>query len=128
MATVPGRLARIRGSLTRREWARAGGLAGTVIGLNVLGWGMLAFAVSGHYHVTGKETFGFGTGHIDVTNSGGTPRSSSSFFASQASFIARWYTSVARAFPRISIGVIKSGARVSVSTSRGRDPGTMRWR
>jgi high-affinity nickel-transport protein len=67
MAAVPGRLLRIRNGLTPSEWARTGGMAATVVGLNVLGWGMLAAAVSGHYHVTGKETFGFGTGILAYT-------------------------------------------------------------
>jgi hypothetical protein len=27
-------------------------MAATIIGLNVLGWGMLAAVVGGHYHIT----------------------------------------------------------------------------
>jgi nickel/cobalt transporter (NiCoT) family protein len=38
-----------------------------VVGLNVLGWIMLAAAVSGHYHITSKEIFGFGTGILAYT-------------------------------------------------------------
>src|SRR5450755_4525924 len=67
MAAVPARLVKIRNALTPSEWARTGGMAGAVVGLNVLGWGMLAAAVGGHYHVTGKETFGFGTGILAYT-------------------------------------------------------------
>src|SRR6516162_2891447 len=57
-----GRLAGVRNALTPREWARAGAMAATIIGLHVLGWGMLAAAASGHYHMTGTQLFGFGTG------------------------------------------------------------------
>jgi high-affinity nickel-transport protein len=67
MADPRARLAQIRAALTPREWARAGGMVGTVIGLNVLGWLMLAAAVGGHYHITSKEIFGFGTGILAYT-------------------------------------------------------------
>ena len=62
-----GRLAGVRDALTPREWARAGAMAATIIGLNVLGWGMLAAAASGHYHITGTQLFGFGTGVLAYT-------------------------------------------------------------
>src|SRR5262249_4451277 len=62
-----GRLAGARKALTPREWARAGAMAATIIGLNVLGWGMLAAAVGGHYHITRTEGFGFGTGILAYT-------------------------------------------------------------
>jgi len=42
-------------------------MAATIIGLNVLGWGMLAAAASGHYHLTGTQLFGFGTGVLAYT-------------------------------------------------------------
>jgi high-affinity nickel-transport protein len=64
---MTARLARIRSGLTRREWARAGAMMGSVIGLNVLGWVMLAAAVGGHYHITNTEIFGFGTGTLAYT-------------------------------------------------------------
>ena len=67
MADPRARLARIRAGLTPREWARVGGMAVTVIGLNVLGWGMLPAAVGGHYHISGTELFGFGTGMLAYT-------------------------------------------------------------
>ncbi len=67
MANVSARLERIRSSLTPREWAGAGAMAATVAGLNVAGWGMLAAAVGGHYHITGTEIFGFGTGVLAYT-------------------------------------------------------------
>ena len=62
-----GRLAGVRDALTPREWARAGAMAATIIGLNVLGWGMLAAAAGGHYHITGSQLFGFGTGVLAYT-------------------------------------------------------------
>src|SRR6516162_8362412 len=67
MADPRARLARIRNGLTPAEWARAGAMAAVIIGLNVAGWLMLAAAVSGHYHITGKEIFGFGTGILAYT-------------------------------------------------------------
>src|SRR5262252_7766909 len=67
MADPRARLAKIRDGLTPAEWARAGGMTGTIIGLNVLGWGMLAAAVGGHYHITRTEVFGFGTGILAYT-------------------------------------------------------------
>jgi high-affinity nickel-transport protein len=67
MATVSTRRARVRDALTPGEWARAGAMVATVIGLNVAGWVMLAAAVGGHYHITNKEIFGFGTGALAYT-------------------------------------------------------------
>jgi high-affinity nickel-transport protein len=67
MADVRARMTRIRDGLTPREWARAGAMVATVVGLNVAGWLMLAAAVSGHYHITSKEIFGFGTGILAYT-------------------------------------------------------------
>src|SRR5882672_12494964 len=42
-------------------------MTGVIIGLNVLGWGMLAAAAGGHYHITRTEIFGFGTGILAYT-------------------------------------------------------------
>jgi nickel/cobalt transporter (NiCoT) family protein len=67
MAAVTARMARIRDGLTPGEWVRAGGMAATIIGLNVLGWGMLAAAAGGHYHINKAEIFGFGTGILAYT-------------------------------------------------------------
>jgi nickel/cobalt transporter (NiCoT) family protein len=67
MSDSRARFAKIRDGLTPREWARAGAMAGVVIGLNVAGWVMLAAAVSGHYHISGTEIFGFGTGILAYT-------------------------------------------------------------
>src|SRR6516165_7668628 len=67
MADPRARLAKIRDGLTPGEWARTGGMAGSIIGLHILGWGMLAAAVGGHYHITRTEIFGFGTGILAYT-------------------------------------------------------------
>jgi high-affinity nickel-transport protein len=67
MADMSARLARIRAGLTPAEWARTGGMVATVVGLNVAGWAMLAAAVSGHYHISKTEIFGFGTGILAYT-------------------------------------------------------------
>jgi high-affinity nickel-transport protein len=61
------RLAKIRHGLSPNEWARVGGMAAVVIALNVVGWGLLAAAVGGHYHVNKTEIFGFGTGILAYT-------------------------------------------------------------
>jgi nickel/cobalt transporter (NiCoT) family protein len=67
MADPRARFVRIRDGLTPGEWARAGAMAGVIIGLNVLGWVMLAAAVGGHYHISGTQLFGFGTGILAYT-------------------------------------------------------------
>jgi nickel/cobalt transporter (NiCoT) family protein len=67
MADARARLAKIRAGLTPREWARAGAMAATVVGLNVLGWGLLSAAVSGHFHISANKIFGFGTGILAYT-------------------------------------------------------------
>jgi len=67
MADPRGRLVRIRDGLTPREWSRAGAMTAAIIGLHVLGWGMLAAAVGGHYHISKTEVFGFGTGILAYT-------------------------------------------------------------
>jgi high-affinity nickel-transport protein len=67
MADPLARLARIRQGLTPAEWARTAAMVTTIIALNVAGWGMLAAAVSGHYHITSTEIFGFGTGALAYT-------------------------------------------------------------
>jgi high-affinity nickel-transport protein len=67
MVDLGTRLARVRNGLTPGEWAKVGGMAATVIALNVAGWVMLAAAVGGHYQITNKELFGFGTGTLAYT-------------------------------------------------------------
>jgi nickel/cobalt transporter (NiCoT) family protein len=63
----PSRLARIRNGLTPKEWGRVGGMALSIVGLNVLGWGMLSAALGGHFHINRTETFGVGTGILAYT-------------------------------------------------------------
>src|SRR5580704_7953506 len=67
MADPRARIAKIRDGLTPREWARTGGMILTIVGLNVLGWGMLAAAMGGHYHISKTEVFGAGTGILAYT-------------------------------------------------------------
>jgi len=67
MSVMTVRLTRIKDGLTPSEWARFGAMVATIIGLNVLGWAMLASAVGGHYHITNTEIFGFGTGALAYT-------------------------------------------------------------
>jgi len=42
-------------------------MGGAVIGLHVLGWGMLAAAVGGHYQIGRNQVFGVGTGILAYT-------------------------------------------------------------
>ena len=67
MAAVALQLQRIRNGLTPSEWARTGTMVAVIIGLHVAGFAMLAAAVGGHYHITGTEVFGFGTGTLAYT-------------------------------------------------------------
>jgi len=67
MAEPTSRMARIRQSLSPSEWTRVGGMVAAVVGLNVVGWGMLAAAVGGHYKISSTEVFGFGTGILAYT-------------------------------------------------------------
>jgi len=67
MTELGARLTRIRDGLSPSEWARVGGMVAVIVGLNVVGWLMLAAAVGGNYHITGKEVFGFGTGTLAYT-------------------------------------------------------------
>src|SRR5436189_21942 len=60
MATVHAQVRRIRAALTPSEWSRVGGMAGAVVGLHVLGWGLLAAALHGHYHISKTGIIGPG--------------------------------------------------------------------
>jgi high-affinity nickel-transport protein len=53
---------RVRASLTRREWARLGGMAGFIVLLHVLGFGILLFVVAPAGYDLGTKTFGVGLG------------------------------------------------------------------
>ncbi len=67
VTTDVGRLQRMRQALNPSEWARVAGMVVTVVGLNVVGWGMLALAAGGNYHINRTEVFGFGTGLLAYT-------------------------------------------------------------
>jgi nickel/cobalt transporter (NiCoT) family protein len=62
-----GRLQRTRQALSPGEWAKVGAMTVTVVGLNLVGWAMLALASGGHYHINKTEVFGFGTGLLAYT-------------------------------------------------------------
>ncbi len=62
-----GRMAALRNGLTGREWARVGGMALTVLVLNVVGWSLLLMAVGHHFHVSQTKLFGLGTGVLAFT-------------------------------------------------------------
>ena len=58
-----GRLAVLRSKLTRSEWMSIGGMAGFVLLLHVVGWGVLGLIVAPqHYQVSGTTVFGIGLG------------------------------------------------------------------
>jgi nickel/cobalt transporter (NiCoT) family protein len=58
-----GRLAQIRAGLTRGEWVSILGMAGFVVLLHVVGWGVLGLIVAPHhYQVSGNSVFGLGLG------------------------------------------------------------------
>ena len=67
MASLSTAIRRRTPALTRAEWARLTAMAGAVMGLNVLGWGLLAAALHGHYHIGKSEIFGVGTGILAYT-------------------------------------------------------------
>jgi high-affinity nickel-transport protein len=49
--------------MTRRDWLSVAAMAGVVVALNVVGWGVLAlFVVPQHYAVGNAEVFGIGLG------------------------------------------------------------------
>ncbi|MGW4566931.1 HoxN/HupN/NixA family nickel/cobalt transporter [Streptomyces sp. NPDC004561] len=53
---------RVRGSMTRQEWIRVGGMAGFVLALHVIGWGTLVGIIAPQHFSVGKESFGIGIG------------------------------------------------------------------
>jgi high-affinity nickel-transport protein len=57
------RYARLRSSMTRGEWSTVGAMAGFVLLLHVVGWGVLVGIVAPHrYHVSSTQVFGIGLG------------------------------------------------------------------
>ncbi|MET9765500.1 HoxN/HupN/NixA family nickel/cobalt transporter [Streptomyces sp. NPDC006372] len=53
---------RVRASMTRQEWTRAGGMAAVIVALHVIGWFTLVAIVAPEHHVIGTQTFGVGIG------------------------------------------------------------------
>ncbi|MFE0257551.1 HoxN/HupN/NixA family nickel/cobalt transporter [Streptomyces sp. NPDC059010] len=53
---------RVRGSMTRQEWSRVGGMAAFVLALHVIGWFTLVFVVAPEHYGIGQQTFGIGIG------------------------------------------------------------------
>ncbi|MGW2741079.1 HoxN/HupN/NixA family nickel/cobalt transporter [Streptomyces sp. NPDC001450] len=53
---------RVRGSMTRQEWTRVGGMAAFVLALHVIGWGTLVGIVTPEHYSVGTDTFGIGIG------------------------------------------------------------------
>jgi high-affinity nickel-transport protein len=68
MADGSGRLATIRAALTPAEWHRVGAMGAAVVGLHVVGWGLLTWAVvGGHHPASAGKAFGVGTGVLAYT-------------------------------------------------------------
>jgi high-affinity nickel-transport protein len=67
MASMRARIDMIRLSLSPSEWLRVGGMALTIVMLNVVGWGLLTQAVGHHFHVSQNKLFGLGTGVLAYT-------------------------------------------------------------
>jgi high-affinity nickel-transport protein len=58
----PGRLARVRRSLTPGEWRAIGGMSAVVVLLHVVGWVTLAAVARHSYQLGGSQVFGIGLG------------------------------------------------------------------
>ena len=57
------RFSRLRGALTRGEWASLGGISFAVVALHVIGWvTLIGIIAPHHYHVAGGKVFGIGIG------------------------------------------------------------------
>ncbi|WLW49869.1 HoxN/HupN/NixA family nickel/cobalt transporter [Streptomyces sp. YU58] len=53
---------RVRGSMTRQEWLRVGGMAAVIVALHVIGWFTLIAIVAPHHYSIGEKSFGIGIG------------------------------------------------------------------
>ncbi|GGT99231.1 HoxN/HupN/NixA family nickel/cobalt transporter [Streptomyces coeruleorubidus] len=53
---------RVRTSMTRQEWTRAGGMAAVIVALHVIGWVTLVAVVAPEHRAIGTQTFGVGIG------------------------------------------------------------------
>ncbi len=67
MTGLISRISTMRRGLTSREWTKVGLMAATVLGLNIVGWGLLLLALHGHYQLNKTQFFGFGTGVLAYT-------------------------------------------------------------
>src|SRR5215212_2923772 len=55
--------ARVRGKLNRREWRSIAGMAGLIIGLHAVGWGvMITIVAPAQYQVASGQVLGIGLG------------------------------------------------------------------
>ena len=66
-SVYPGRLARLRSRLNRREWLAIGGMVLTIVALNVIGWALVSAAATHHYHISKTGLLGLGTGVLAYT-------------------------------------------------------------
>ncbi len=63
MTTIRGVPARLRGRLSRQEWRSIAGMAGFILLLHVLGWGVLVGVVAPqHYQISSTQVLGVGLG------------------------------------------------------------------
>ncbi|MFD8913446.1 HoxN/HupN/NixA family nickel/cobalt transporter [Streptomyces sp. NPDC059575] len=53
---------RVRASMSRKEWARLGGMAAFIVALHVIGWFTLVAIVAPEHYSLGTKTFGVGIG------------------------------------------------------------------
>lgn len=53
---------RVRGSMTREEWIRVGGMAAFIVALHVIGWFTLVGIVAPEHYSIGEKSFGIGIG------------------------------------------------------------------
>jgi nickel/cobalt transporter (NiCoT) family protein len=53
---------RVRGSMTRQEWIRVGGMAAVVVALHLVGWFTLVAVVAPEHYTVGTRSFGIGIG------------------------------------------------------------------
>lgn len=63
----PSRLSKLRNGLSPREWLTIGGMALTIIALNVIGWGLVSAAANHHFHISKTGLLGLGTGVLAYT-------------------------------------------------------------
>jgi high-affinity nickel-transport protein len=63
LALPESRIARVRASLSPREWASIGGMSVIVVALHVIGWGVLLGLVAPrNFHISSTQVFGVGLG------------------------------------------------------------------